>query len=48
MIGIILFWIHYIIAGVLLYHLLKCIYVKGEVVKGYRGNTYNKTDHDEK
>ena len=28
MLGMILFWIHYIIAMILLYHLLRCIYVK--------------------
>ena len=30
MFGVILFWVHYIIAAVLLYHNLRCIYVKSE------------------
>ena len=30
MIGVIFFWIHYIIAIVLLYNILRCVYIKSE------------------
>ena len=48
MFGIILFWLHYIIAAIILYHILRCLYVKGNASgNGYR-NTYHKTDNDER
>lgn len=48
MFGIFLFWIHYIIAGILLYLILRCIYIKGEDDKGKYSNykKYTKTDND--
>ena len=46
MFGVILFWIHYIIAGTLLYHIFRCIYVKEKVFdNGYR-TEYAITDND--
>ena len=46
--GILIFWLNYIIAGILLYLILRCIYVKGENNKEkcsiYR--IYTKTDKD--
>lgn len=44
MFGTILFWLHYIIAAIILYHILRCLYVKGNV----KDNTYHKTDNDER
>lgn len=46
--GIIIFWIHYIIAAILLYHLLRCIYVKGEVDKSLYRAEYYKTENDKR
>ena len=46
--GIILFYLHYIVAAILLYHILRCIYVKGSVTKGYIYNNYEKTDTDKR
>lgn len=40
--GILIFWIHYIIAGIFLYLILRCIYIKGEHNRG----TYTKTNED--
>lgn len=49
MFGIFLFWIHYIIAIILLYHILKCIYIKGkEFDSNYYYKRYEKTDNDKK
>ena len=45
--GTILFWLHYIIAAILLYNILCCIYIKGHAEKlGYRTNVYSKADND--
>lgn len=47
--GIILFYLHYIIAGILLYHILRCIYVKGSVTKGsFYEKNYEKTNSDKR
>ena len=43
MFGIILFWISYIFAAILLYTILRCSYTYELVNEGYR-NTYKKTD----
>jgi len=46
--GILIFWLHYIIAGILLYLILRCMYIKGD----NKGTNYNykkiyiKTDKD--
>ena len=48
MFGVILFWIQFIIAGILLYHILRCIYIKGKSTQdGYR-KKYEKTENDKK
>lgn len=45
--GILIFWVHYIIAGIFLYLILRCVYIKGEYDREYSGNiTYTKTDED--
>ena len=46
--GILIFWIHYIIAGIFLYLILRCIYIKGENSKGMYSSykIYTKTDKD--
>ena len=46
--GIILFYLQYIIAAILFYHILRCIYVKGSVTKGYIYNNYEKTNSDKR
>jgi len=49
MFGIILFWIHYLLALILLYHLLKCVYIKGKYEKNtWNGITYEKTPEDKR
>ena len=49
MFGVILFWIHYIIAGIVLYHDLRCIYVKSQcgTIK-YGNKLYKITENDER
>ena len=46
--GILLFWIHYIVAVVLLYHDLFCIYVKTECNNACTYKTYKITENDER
>ena len=48
MFGIFLFWLHYIIAAVLLYHDLRCIYVKTECEDKYRSKIYKITENDQR
>jgi len=48
MVGIILFWLQYIIAVICLYHIVNCIYVKGNKQKGLCGYVYSKTDQDKR
>jgi len=45
--GILLFWLQYIIAVILLYHILKCIYIKKEnkkITYGYTIYSISKDD----
>lgn len=44
MFGIVLFWVHYIIAVVLLYTILRCSYKYTIVKKEYRNNEYQKSN----
>lgn len=45
--GVLIFWLHYIIAGILLYLILKCIYVKENKPNNLSYyKTYTKTDND--
>jgi len=47
MMGILIFWLHYIIAGILLYSILRCIYIKGDNKSSRYGKIiYTKTDKD--
>ena len=46
--GVILFYLHYVVAAVLLYHILRCIYVKQPVEYKYSSTTYEITDHDKR
>ena len=48
MFGVIIFWLHYIIAGILLYHILRCIYVKQRTSKNLYNATYEKTNDDKR
>ena len=48
MVGIILFWLQYIIAAICLYHIANCIYVKGDKQKGSYRPKYLRTDQDKK
>ena len=47
MIGVILFWLQYVVAIVCLYHIINCIYVKGGKQEFYRSK-YFRTDQDKK
>ena len=47
MFGVILFWLDYIVSGILLYHILRCIYVKKKDNSKYT-TAYYKSDDDEK
>ena len=46
--GILIFWLHYIIAGILLYLILKCIYIKGKEEKKWDIVIYYKTNDDKR
>jgi uncharacterized membrane protein len=48
MFGVIIFWLHYIIAGILLYHILRCIYVKQKTSKSIYNATYERTSEDKR
>lgn len=42
--GLFLFYLHYIIAGILLYLILRCMYIKGDV----KNCKHYKTDNDKR
>ena len=46
--GILLFWIDFIISVILLYNILFCIYVKGKSFKEEYSTKYEKTDYDKR
>lgn len=46
--GIVLFWMQYIIAAISLYHITRCLYVKGNVDKSIYSPRYYKTDNDKR
>ena len=48
MFGIILFWLQYIVAGVVLYHILKCIYVKEKKTDSGYYTKYIRTENDKR
>ena len=46
--GILIFWLQYVVAGILLYHILRCIYIKKDTdTRGYK-TKYRKTENDER
>ena len=47
--GVFLFWAHYVIAFVLLWHILCCIYVKNNITKDIYGYiTYARSEDDKR
>ena len=46
--GVILFWIHYVIAFILLWHILRCIYVKKGKSDKWGNNVYERTKDDKR
>ena len=46
--GLFIFWLQYIISGIVLYHILKCIYVKQKTNKSLYSATYERTSEDKK
>ena len=46
--GVVIFWLHYIIAGILLYHILRCIYVKQRTSKNPYNAIYERTSEDKR
>ena len=47
--GVIIFWAHYIIAFILLWHILRCIYIKGNKTDDHWGRyEYRRTDNDKR
>jgi uncharacterized membrane protein YdjX (TVP38/TMEM64 family) len=48
MFGIILFWFTYILSAILLYHILRCIYIKQIDNNKYGRKTYKRTDDDKR
>ena len=46
--GVILFWLHYVIAFILLWHILRCIYVKKGKSDKWGYNVYERTEDDKR
>lgn len=46
--GVILFWVHYVIAFILLWHILRCIYVKKGKSDRWGNNVYERTEDDKR
>ena len=46
--GVILFWLHYVIAFILLWHILRCIYVKKGKADRWGNNIYERTENDKR
>jgi len=47
--GVVIFWVHYVVAFILLWHILRCIYIKGDKKVDYWDRyKYQKTDNDER
>jgi len=46
--GILIFWLQYVIAGILLYHILRCLYIKKDVDTRSYKTKYHKTENDER
>ena len=46
--GVILFWVHYVIAFILLWHILRCIYVKKGKSDRWGNKVYERTEDDKR
>ena len=46
--GVFIFWLHYIIAFILLWHILFCIYVKKGKSDRWGNNIYERTEDDKR
>ena len=46
--GIFIFWLHYIIAFILFWHIFRCIYVKKGKSNRWGNNVYEKTEDDKR
>lgn len=46
--GVFIFWLHYIIAFILLWHILRCIYVKKGKADKWGDNIYERTEDDKR
>ena len=46
--GVFIFWLHYIIAFILLWHILRCIYVKKGKSDRWGNNIYERTEDDKR
>ena len=46
--GVILFWVHYVIAFILLWHILRCIYVKKDKSDRWGNKVYERTEDDKR
>lgn len=46
--GVFIFWLHYVIAFILLWHILCCIYVKKGKSDSWGNNKYERTEDDKR
>ena len=46
--GVFIFWLHYVIAFILLWHILCCIYVKKGKSDRWGNNVYERTEDDKR
>ena len=46
--GVFIFWLHYVIAFILLWHILRCIYVKKGKSDRWGNNVYERTEDDKR
>ena len=46
--GVFIFWLHYVIAFILLWHILRCIYVKKSKSDNWEDNVYERTEDDKR
>lgn len=46
--GVFIFWLHYVIAFILLWHILRCIYVKKGKSDRWGNNVYERTVDDKR
>lgn len=46
--GVFIFWLHYVIAFILLWHILRCIYVKKGKADRWGNTIYERTEDDKR